>query len=752
MPNENTGNENVQTVHALDNGLPQGWLWNPVVGEQLRAALQLQTKLSDTERTALERQTVSILGKSIPPQNPQGSETGLALGYVQSGKTLSFTCVTALASDNRFPLIIVITGTSIPLFQQSVRRLRNDLRIDNPESHAWRWQFFQNPNVRQNHLNRIRDVLAEWTNPQVADKRTCLITVMKNHRHLSNLVDLIEALDLRNVPTLVIDDEADQAGLNTLVKQDDESRTYQRLLGLRDALPHHTYLQYTATPQAPLLINIIDVLSPRFVEVLDPGREYVGVIDFFQHNRELVRTIPDNEIPSPDNEVNGAPESLREALRLFIVGVAAGLILRSPERNRSMLVHPSRLQERHANYFHWVSVVHAHWKRLLQDENDPDRAALVDDFRAAHANLAATYPALPSFSEIERILWQTINRTQVWEVNARLGKTPEVVWQSDYAHILVGGQAMDRGFTVEGLTVTYMPRGKGVGNADTIQQRARFLGYKRSYLGLCRVFLEDEVQRAYTVYVAHEENVRDQLRQHAATGRPLSEWRRMFFLDRTLQPTRRCVLDLNHEYVITSEWFSPRAPHFTEASVRHNRALVEGLIRSLQFAATEGHGERTEIHKHGYARVNLTELYESFLTQIQFANPTDSQRYTGLLLQVREFLDRNPNAPASIYLMSWSPEQGQVARVRSVDENGEIQSSGAFFQGASIARGSLRQGEVYPGDREMKIEDELTVQIHLLNLKEGAGQNSILAERVPAVAIWMPADMGVDTLVQDAPA
>ena len=52
----------------------------------------------------------------------------------------------------------------------------------------------------------------------------------------------------------------------------------------------------------------------------------------------------------------------------------------------------------------------------------------------------------------------------------------------------------------------------------------------------------------------------------------------------------------------------------------------------------------------------------------------------------------------------------------------------------------------------MKIEDELTVQIHLLNLKEGAGQSPILAERVPAVAIWMPADMGVDTLVQDAPA
>ncbi len=346
-----------------------------------------------------------------------------------------------------------------------------------------------------------------------------------------------------------------------------------------------------------------------------------------------------------------------------------------------------------------------------------------------------------------------LNRTQVWEVNARLGRTPEIVWQSDYAHILVGGQAMDRGFTVEGLTVTYMPRGKGIGNADTIQQRARFLGYKRPYLGLCRVFLESEVQHAYTVYVDHEERLREQLRQHALAGRSLAEWRRAFFLDRTLKPTRRCVLDLNYQNVnFASEWFYPRAPHFTSASVEHNRALLQRLNQSLQFSATAGHLERTEANQHGYAHVALAGLYESFLTQVQLANPTDSQRYTGLLLQVREYLDRNPDAAASIFLMSWSSEHGQIARERSLDENAEIQSSGAFFQGASLGRGSLVQGEVYAGDREMRVADELTVQIHLLNLKNGGTPNHVVAESVPAVAIWMPADIGVDTLVQDPPA
>jgi hypothetical protein len=151
-------------------------------------------------------------------------------------------------------------------------------------------------------------------------------------------------------------------------------------------------------------------------------------------------------------------------------------------------------------------------------------------------------------------------------------------------------------------------------------------------------------------------------------------------------------------------------------------------------------------------RVSLEELYQALLTRIQFAHPTDSQRFTGLLLQVREFLDRNPDAPASVYLMAWSPKQGQIGRTRSLDDQSEIQSSGAFFQGASVERAKLQRGEVYPGDTEIHIRNELSAQIHMLNLKDNTPQGRLVAERVPALAIWMPADMGTDTLVQDLPA
>jgi hypothetical protein len=116
---------------------------------------------------------------------------------------------------------------------------------------------------------------------------------------------------------LIIDDEADQAGLNNQVRRNRRSPTYRQLLSLRDALPHHSYLQYTATPQAPLLINVIDVLSPRFAKVLTPGDGYVGGRELFLDRASQVREIPTTDIGSAENPLVAPPETLLEAMRLF---------------------------------------------------------------------------------------------------------------------------------------------------------------------------------------------------------------------------------------------------------------------------------------------------------------------------------------------------------------------------------------------------------------------------------------------------
>ena len=86
-------------------------------------------------------------------------------------------------------------------------------------------------------------------------------------------------------------------------------------------MPCHTFLQYTATPQAPLLINIIDSLSPDFVEVLEPGEDYTGGRSLFNETRGLVSVIPYEDVPTDDNPLVDPPDSLLAALRIFLVGV-----------------------------------------------------------------------------------------------------------------------------------------------------------------------------------------------------------------------------------------------------------------------------------------------------------------------------------------------------------------------------------------------------------------------------------------------
>jgi hypothetical protein len=562
---------------------------------------------------------------------------------------------------------------------------------------------------------------------------------MKNRSHLDRLIDLLRRLDLRGVPTLVIDDEADQAGLNTKARRQEQSAIYRRLLQIRQLLPHHTFLQYTATPQAPLLINLIDVLSPRFAQVLTPGPDYTGGRAFFQDNLHLIRTIPDAEIPTSENRLDAPPDSLMEAMRVFFLGVAAGQLLRDGPDNRSMMVHPSERTTQHADFRLWVELTMNRWRRILErPEGDVDRDDLIEEFAEAHAELASTVEHLLPLERLVPHLPRAIRETVVTEVNTRGQATPQIDWERDYAHILVGGQALDRGYTVEGLTVTYMPRGRGVGNADTIQQRARWFGYKADYLGYCRVYLASHSVRAYRDYVEHEEDVRRQLERHRRTGRPLTDWRRAFFLSRDLQPTRRNVLSLDYlRGNFANRWFAPAAPHEPPGAIPHNGSIIESFCNSLGFEPWSADPRLLPTHRHLVARgVPLQRVYEELLTRLQLTSSADLVSFTGLLLQTGSYLTAHPEARADVVRM----RPGDTgSRHRTLTQDGEIEN---LFQGAYPVEGP----KIYPGDRHIH-GDTLTVQIHTLG--ELRGDGGVVATDVPAVAVWTPREMGADWISQD---
>lgn len=735
--NPNSG----ETISPHDD-LPAGSLWMPLQGQEVRDLVaHLQFDRGSSDRIVSE--ATSVLSKSIPPHASPQSTTGLVLGYIQSGKTLSFTTVAALARDNGYPMVIVITGIATNLLDQSTKRLENDLQLQTNR----KWRLFRNP--KSDQRQNIADVLADWSDLRLPDlrRKTVLITVLKNSTHLRNLIAVLRQLDLQTFPVLVIDDEADQAGLNTRIVQGGASTTYQRLVALRQCLPHHTYLQYTATPQAPLLINLIDVLSPRFVELLTPGDDYVGGETFFKENPQLVRVIPANEIPSRNSPSTDVPPSLITALKLFFLGIAAGFVLgddqRSGTRNRSMLVHPSRETPGHSQFHHWINQIIQQWRYLLSlPENDLERSEFLNSFRPAYDDLKGTASNLPEFESLARELLYSIRKTDVLEVNAR-PETPQPDWKNTYPWILVGGQAMDRGFTVEGLTITYMPRALGIGNADTIQQRARFFGYKRPYLGYCRVFLEQSVRDAFQVYVEHERDIRRRLLEHRDRGKALSEWQRAFFLDSMLRPTRRQVLNLGYRQdTISDSWFWPKVPHGTEDLLTANRKTVADFTQRLTWTDDEGDSRRTADQIHFVApTISLRQAYEELLIPLRLTEESDSQVFTGLLLQIESFVQNHPGATCTVYQMSKGKE-----RIRSVNDNEEIPT---LFQGANYAD-AAHTDMVYPADDHIRADVGVTIQIHTLQIRQ-KDRGPLIAKNVPTIAVWVPAEMAKDWLVQERP-
>lgn len=282
-----------------------------------------------------------------------------------------------------------------------------------------------------------------------------------------------------------------------------------------------------------------------------------------------------------------------------------------------------------------------------------------------------------------------------------------------------------------------MPRGPGVGNADTIQQRARFLGYKRQYLGYCRVFLEPTVSDLYRRYVQHEEDVRSRLIQHIATGRPLSEFRRVFLLDRRLRPTRQSVIDIDYARPTFSHgWCVPSSPQ--EADVAQNRDTVKAFVDryAARFTADEGHPDRTDHQQHLVAReVPLDAVYDELLIALQTRDFEDSQQWTAALTMISSYLGIDPEAVCTVYQMRPNVETRRQLR------DGRIRE---LFQGPHPDA----RGRVYPGDRRLH-NAPVTVQLHTVTLREGARADSPLVETdVKFAAIWMAPEVLQDVVVQ----
>jgi hypothetical protein len=678
-----------------------------VEGNKTRDLISRLTKLSKAEKDTLMREAKSILSNCVNPKNTIGSTTGIAVGYVQSGKTMSFTTLTALAVDNGFRIVIYFAGIKVNLLEQTTKRLKKDLLTEADNARVYK--VYQSPTVDDNVHLKIKNALGLTHKPAI------LITVLKHYKHIDELARIFRSPEVRealgNNGVLIIDDEADQASLNTYARknskgedwEDDEfSSTYSSILDLRAAISNHSYIQYTATPQGPLLINIMDLLSPKFREVLTPGQAYTGGKTFFEDNTDLIFTIPDKEVyHHKHNQLSECPQSLIDALQLFLMGVAITVNIKQKEIFLSMMVHADREQDASKKFYDWVKKLIGSWaERLNLPDGDPSKTELINEFKENFSESVRRISEPPTFDEVMKEVLQAILDTNMELV---IQGSREIDWSNASSHILVGADMLNRGYTVEGLTVSYMPRYSiGKSNADTIQQRCRFFGYKRNYLDNCRVFLPNDSIIEYREYVKHEEIMRKMLLENS-----LSEFEQLLILSPEMNPTRNNILSVDLVKHKLNGWRQMNALQHVD----ENLQFVSEFLSQYIFKNFTDFG--TADRNHRYVKIDIREAIE-FLKDFKIANMPDALRKSSTIQYLRYLADKKNIKYAYIFEMSFGVVSG---RERSLDtEKGKMKIVN-IFSGPSTS-GS----QVYPGDKGIRFEDSLCIQVHKVKLKHKSMQ------------------------------
>lgn len=528
---------------GIDPDQPEGAQpWQVFMGgEEIQHLRTNHPEVEDDEWESVVFTAARMLGHCPRPDGASGRATGLALGKIQSGKTLSYTALTALAIDNGYHITVVLAGTKNPLREQIYTRLYHDLADT-----RLRITPFENPPPTD--LEVVHSVLHRGGH--------VLIVVLKNRVRIDAVTSLLSAPEVRGHPTLIIDDEGDEASLNNQFRRGMQSAIYASINRLRDSLANHAYIAYTATPQANLLISDIDSLSPDFGVLVEPGQRYVGGAVFFGENRDLyVRETPAGE--AEFDSADPTPQGLRRALAVFLVGGAFRHIANQNEWH-SMLIHNSSRTANHHHLADAVSALLTQWKDTLAlPDADPAKADLLAIFREAYDDLRLTVQSPPAWEEVSSRLLDELWLVEPMMVNSLpQGRDPIGTPFRLPNNVLVGGNMLSRGLTIPGLAVTYITRRAQETNTDTMEQRARWFGYKRDYLDVCRIFLTHQLRDDYTVMLNLEDDFWEALRRNERQGLSIREWPRMFALDMNigLRPTRSSVANYRQFRAEPSGW------------------------------------------------------------------------------------------------------------------------------------------------------------------------------------------------------
>jgi hypothetical protein len=513
------------------------------------------------------------------------------VGYVQSGKTANYTALVARAADAGFRLVIVLSGIHESLRAQTQNRLERELT------------------GHQTGGVGTADIGHEWialTDPEddfkAQDVRILqsaapfLIVAKKNVTVLRRIDTWLKKASrfLEGLPLLVIDDEADQASINTRGNRDpsisegeeegsdeevEPSRTNGWIRSILSRAEKAAYVAYTATPFANILIDPgaehsrfgIDLFPKDFVVQLPRPKGYTGTEELFgvaAEQRHVLRPVPDEDVrrlKAPTGrrrstaavrlgpEDGALPGSLTDAVLAFcVVGGIRELRCRRDHSilpAHTMLVHVSMLKADQARIASKIEEQIDIWRAALEQGQSID--TLVLEVWNMHRS-GVESPG--SDEEVVAAAIAVLRRLEISVLNSDTGEELDYENNPGRHLIAIGGNRLSRGLTIEGLTVSYFLRTATM--CDTILQMARWYGFRLGYEDLIRIWTTDGIARWFGELALVEQSLRDSIQALELAGRRPHEMQVRIRAHSDLLLTAR-----NKSSMATSEWDSWSGDH-----------------------------------------------------------------------------------------------------------------------------------------------------------------------------------------------
>lgn len=732
-----------------------------------------------------------ILGQLQDPTS-EGSwnRRGLVIGHVQSGKTANYMGVIAKAADAGYKFIIVIAGIHNNLRKQTQERIDEGFigRSSDPENRVaigvGRNRDYPYPATLTNINEDFSKNTAAKSGWKINDfGKPIILVIKKNVRTLEALHNWLKELNaqgdgrISDVPMLLIDDEADNASINTNKEDISPTRTnamIRRILGL---FAKSCYVGYTATPFANIFINpdaydddARDELFPRdFIYSLDAPNTYFGPEKVFldeDFSPDVLEDITDCEDYLPFSHKKGdtvveLPPSLYKALDQFIVARTIRNLRGHSSKHCSMMINVSRFVSIQQEVRNFISIRERRIREAVKaNYMMPEEVSSRNQYMAALRYVFESEYSGCGFEwdQIKASLIGVFDNLRIFVVNS---KSDEVLDFKKYERdgvgltaIAIGGLSLSRGLTIEGLTVSYMYRNTRM--YDTLMQMGRWFGYRPGFEDLCRVHLSEDSINWYSHIANASEELREQIRRMRRDGMSPKQ----FGLYVQSHPDRLLITAANKmrtgEKVVFNQNFTGTIKECTLLPVdskvnTENEILIQEFWRS-------GFGRNTIETRKGWFIPDVDiDRISAFVTQFKVHAASDSLR-SSVLDYLHAISERFPlgdvlliskgDGNSSEFRLGAQQRSAKDAKARGwqlsryrLASRGDEKlglSDEQIAQAYEVAENDRNSKGKEPSDFHYRIvRNKPLLMIHILEPKETALEE-LRGQRVPAFGVSFP--------------